>query len=374
MLMLGKLRGAPKAGDYTLSYDHQRLLTLINNLSDGIMALDASMNVVLANGAALNVLNVNAVKDHPITELMKLVDNSGNNVDIASLIASSRPGFTSDDYKISYPDGSYSHLYLSISPVQSTYSSGESWGFVVIVRDITTDKLKDEARDEFIDVVGHELLAPIASAQDGVAKALAMVKDIGASEMAVNSVQNAYDQVMFLSALTNDLSVLSRADRGKLAMSVQKFSLAELLQELSTSYTPKASAKNIKLNFVLEPEVTEISSSRLYINEILQNMITNALNYTVNGTVNVTISKVADGVGFSVSDTGIGISQADQSKLFSKFFRSEDSRVKSLNGTGLGLYICHKLIELMGGRIGLQSELNRGTTFKFYLPNLPATN
>jgi two-component system sensor histidine kinase/response regulator len=157
-------------------------------------------------------------------------------------------------------------------------------------------------------------------------------------------------------------------------MSVQKFSLAELLQELSTSYTPKASVKNIKLNFVLEPEVSEISSSRLYINEILQNMITNALNYTVNGTVNVTISKVADGVGFSVSDTGIGISQADQSKLFSKFFRSEDSRVKSLNGTGLGLYICHKLIELMGGRIGLQSELNRGTTFKFYLPNLPATN
>jgi PAS domain S-box-containing protein len=372
--MLGKLRGAPKAGDYTLSYDHQRLLTLINNLSDGILALDASMNVVLANGAALNVLNVNAVKDRPITELMKLVDNSGNTVDIASLIANSRPGFSSDDYKISYTDGSYSHLYLSISPVQSTYSSGESWGFVVIVRDITTDKLKDEARDEFIDVVGHELLAPIASAQDGVAKALAMVKDIGASEMAVNSVQNAYDQVMFLSALTNDLSVLSRADRGKLAMSVQKFSLAELLQELSTSYTPKASVKNIKLNFVLEPEVSEISSSRLYINEILQNMITNALNYTVNGTVNVTISKVADGVGFSVSDTGIGISQADQSKLFSKFFRSEDSRVKSLNGTGLGLYICHKLIELMGGRIGLQSELNRGTTFKFYLPNLPATN
>src|SRR5262249_297262 len=107
-----------------------------------------------------------------------------------------------------------------------------------------------------------------------------------------------------------------------------------------------------------------------YVHEILQNFLTNAIKYTDKGTVTLGAEPEDDGVIFSVADTGFGIGQNDRPKLFTKFFRSEDWRVRQKTGTGLGLYVCAKLTGLIDAKVDVQSELNRGSTFRLHVPNL----
>ena len=114
----------------------------------------------------------------------------------------------------------------------------------------------------------------------------------------------------------------------------------------------------------------QITSSQLYVREILQNFLTNSLKYTETGGIEVKLEPGNGGVLFEITDTGIGISQADQKKLFSKFFRSEDARVKKVHGTGLGLYVTSKLLKLIDGNLEVVSELNKGTSFKIFIPDL----
>jgi len=111
-------------------------------------------------------------------------------------------------------------------------------------------------------------------------------------------------------------------------------------------------------------------SSKLYVREVLQNFITNAIKYTETGSVAITAAPAKNGVVFSVTDTGIGISKGDQEKVFDKFFRSEDYRTRQTNGTGLGLYVTMKLARILHAEIDLRSKLNKGSTFSIFIPNL----
>lgn len=110
-------------------------------------------------------------------------------------------------------------------------------------------------------------------------------------------------------------------------------------------------------------------ASRLYLEELLRNFITNAIKYTEKGSITIVVKPSKDKVLFSVQDTGIGISRGDQAKIFNKFYRSEDYRIRETNGTGLGLYVSKKLASKLGTTIELTSRLNHGSTFSFEMPS-----
>lgn len=120
----------------------------------------------------------------------------------------------------------------------------------------------------------------------------------------------------------------------------------------------------------LDPHLEALMSSRLYVKEILQNFITNAIKYTEEGSVTIGAHQTLKGVRFEVIDTGIGISKTDKERVFDKFFRSEDFRTRAHNGTGLGLYVTLKLARLLNAEVSLESELNKGSTFIIDIPNI----
>lgn len=122
--------------------------------------------------------------------------------------------------------------------------------------------------------------------------------------------------------------------------------------------------------FRAAPHLEMLRSSKLYVREILQNFITNAVKYTQKGSVTIAAFAKSNGVLFEVRDTGIGISTGDQRKLFGKFFRADDPRTQKENGTGLGLYVTMKLSKLIGAELDVHSELNQGSTFSIFVPNL----
>ncbi len=351
--------------------ERERLVSLINSMADGVTATDGHGKIVLYNGAALNGLDVNTtLDDKHVEDVATIIDKDNQPVDISKMITDTTTQMTTRDLKLQYPDGNMSNLYLSIAPVKLGYGKGGNKGFVVLMRDITREKSLEEERDEFISVVSHELRTPIAIAEGNIGNAQFVVDKTEGNEMVKKTLAAAHDQVLFLGSMINDLSTLSRAERGVLNVDIEPINAHDLMGELAKEYTPQAEAKGLALQVHPSDDLELLSSSKLYVREILQNFITNAIKYTDTGTVSVTALRHKNGVMFEVSDTGIGISKADQEKVFDKFFRSEDFRTRAHNGTGLGLYVTMKLTRLIHAEISLKSVVNEGSTFSIYIPNL----
>ncbi len=350
--------------------EHQRLASLINSMADAVVAVDEATNIMLYNGALLNILDTNTIKiGTPLAKIFKPLGKDNTSADVKAMIYEAATPTVSRDLRLHYGDGSYINLYVSIAPVYLGNSVDGQQGYVLLLRDITREKSLEEERDEFISVVSHELRTPIAIAEGNISNAQLISEKSG--DLAIKQALNeAHNQVLFLAAMINDLSTLSRAERGKLIMEIEDVDVPKMVKELHSNYQTEAIAKDLTLRIVLDPQLQPLRTCQLYLREILQNFITNAIKYSYHGAVTISATKAADGVRFAVQDNGIGISKSDQEHVFDKFFRSDDSRTREAKGTGLGLYVTMKLIKLLNGTLQLKSELNEGTTFTIFLPDL----
>jgi PAS domain S-box-containing protein len=353
------------------AFERERLLSLINSMADAVIATDENGKIMLYNGAALNTLDINAnLQNKSLDELATIVDRNNQVVNISDFIMKVKTQVTDRDLRIKYPDESYSNLYISVAPVRLGFGKQGTKGFVVLLRDITREKSLEEERDEFISVVSHELRTPIAIAEGNIGNAEFIVDKSGGDTAIKDALKVAHEQIIFLSGMINDLATLSRAERGKLTLIVEPINVNKLIEELASTYTPDAEKKKLQLHTKSDPGLELLHSSTLYVKEILQNFVTNSIKYTEEGSVSIAAKQEENGVRFEVSDTGIGISKSDQERVFDKFFRSEDYRTRANSGTGLGLYVTIKLARIVHAEIDLESELNKGSTFSIFIPNL----
>jgi two-component system, OmpR family, phosphate regulon sensor histidine kinase PhoR len=348
--------------------DHSRLLSLINSLSDGFMAIDENGVIELSNSVALNLLDTNALDGKNIAQAMPLTDKAGSVHNIIELAKASGPSLVSRDYKLKYTDGTMLNLYLNVSMVRAAFGGTGKAGHVVLFRDITKEKLAEEERDEFISVASHELRNPVAIAEGGISNAILLSERAQLPGNIQEVLKSAHEQIIFLGSMINDLAMISRADREKFTKAAEEFDPAEVIASLQKDYSAQAQKKGLDIRAETS-SLPRIYGSKLYTREILQNFVTNALKYTEKGGIFIKGSAAGDGVDLSVTDTGIGIEDQEQAKLFTKFFRSDDSRVRQINGTGLGLYVSAKLAKLMSGQISMKSEYNKGSTFTLHLPS-----
>jgi len=351
--------------------ERERLKSLINSMADGVIAIDENKAIVIYNGAALSILNVNStIGGKQIGNVLQLIDKNNQTVNSNEFVNQIKTAHSSRDWRIRYADGSTINLYLSIAPVHLGYGKNGARGHVVLLRDITREKSLEEERDEFISVVSHELRTPITIAEGNISNAQYIVNKDGDGAQIKDALKQAYDQIIFLAGMINDLATLSRAERGKLTVDTESINAHDLIEELANDYRPQAEAKGLTVHTEVDPTLETLQSSKLYVREILQNFITNAIKYTQRGSITIGAQTKDEGIIFRVKDTGIGISKTDREKVFDKFFRSEDYRTRQNNGTGLGLYVTMKLANLLHADIDVTSELNQGSTFRVYIPNL----
>lgn len=352
--------------------EQEQILTIVNNLADAVFSMDAEGVVSLHNAAGLNLLDTNtSVVGKHIKDIFVLEDESKEPVDLFKLIKDVRTVTVNDSLRMRSGDD-VMRLELTFAPIRSSYSakdpSGTSQGYILIARDITRLKSLEEERDEFISVVSHELRTPVAVAEGTISNAQVMLeRDISDKKKLGDSLDEAHEQVVYLAKMVNDLSTLSRAERG-VAAEIETIDVKELAHDLFNEYHSEAEKAGLHLNLELGTHLGSVQASRLYLHELLQNFITNAIKYTHKGTVTLRIHAKNDVLTFEVADTGIGISKTDQTKVFEKFYRSEDYRTRETSGTGLGLYVTKKLAKRMGTVISLQSRLNHGSAFSFQLP------
>lgn len=352
-------------------YEHGRLIALINSMSDAVIATDEEGRILTYNAAALDILDTNlTLSNMPIGEVMNVIDAKGNKVDILEIARKTSYLQKRKDLSIKVSDEDKIDLDISISRITRATLVAKQQGFTFLMRDITEQKSLDEERDLFISEVSHELRTPITIAEGDMSMAVLLADK---PEPKINeikeSVEKAHDQVVFLAAMVNDLSALSRAQREDKAMEVETFSVDEVMKDLEDTYRPQAEKKGLEFSIDLAPSIPNITTSRLYFREIMQNFITNAIKYTEKGSITIKAQAIdKDNIIVGVTDTGAGIAKSEQSKVFQKFWRSEDPYTRSTSGTGLGLFITTKLAHRIGGQLDLKSEIKKGSTFSIILP------
>lgn len=343
-----------------------RLNTLLNSISDTVLTLNRYGRITSQNSAALSFFDTNqSLVGKNIDTVVALRDESLKPMSLRKIAENIRTTIIREDVSVKDGNGSVMRLSIQLSPIHSKFGDDDN-GCVVIIRDITRQKTLEDEKDEFISVTSHELRTPIAIAEGSLSNLLYMFEKGAPAEKLSSSATAAHDQVLYLAKMINDLSTLSRAERG-VGDAPEEINLNTLFQDLYLRYQAEAESKGLKLDLDIE-HLPTISTSRLYLEEILQNFLTNAIKYTKEGTITLS-GKLKDGhVQCAVSDTGIGISKTDQAKVFEKFFRSEDYRTRETSGTGLGLYVVKKLADKLNISIEIDSRLNHGTTFSFMLP------
>jgi two-component system phosphate regulon sensor histidine kinase PhoR len=172
-----------------------------------------------------------------------------------------------------------------------------------------------------------------------------------------------------LARLTEDLLMLSKMDADRLEFETRRIHVGQFIESCIETAQPRARDKDLQLSVNLDQKVPDIAGDRRRLTEVLQNLLDNAIQYTPAGGQIMVSAGVSDvEVVFTVTDTGIGIPQAEQPRIFERFYRVDVARSRQVGGTGLGLAIAKHLVEGHGGRIWVESDIGQGSQFHFSVP------
>jgi len=252
---------------------------------------------------------------------------------------------------------------LTISPVMDL--SGRIIGISKIARDITDKKQEEQRKNDFIAIVSHELKTPLTSMRSYVQLALAKAVE-RVDPFTENILTRAETQTRKMTALIQDFLNLSRLEEGKMSLHVSDFSLKGLMDELMSDTLTLSGTHEIRYEAC---DDVMLSADREKIGQVLTNLVGNAIKYSPEGSTVTMRCKLEDAhVEFSVTDLGLGISKADQSRLFERFYRVETGHHGHVSGFGIGLYLVSEILKLHGAEISVDSDLGLGATFSFVLP------
>ncbi len=361
-----------------LTIANKKLSGIINYCADGIIIIDAKGNIEQVNPACENMVGLPA----KTLEKMKIQeiaysDNPKLNKAPRSSVKNTILGLSCDNSEFLLRD-----LYLRNSinneavPVEINFASlaaedSDAEKFVGVIRNVSVQKETERLRDDFIATLTHDLRTPLSAAiqtlrffLDG---SLGKIEDKQRVLLAT-MLQSNED----LLGLVNALLEVYRFESGKLSLCKTVFSINDLVKQCYEELEPLSKNKNISFNLHCDTdENLLIDADRAEIKRVIINLCGNALNYTnKGGTIDIYVKAQCGDLIFSVADNGNGIPKEDIPNLFMRF--SQGTSRKRSTGTGLGLYLSRQIIEAHGGKIWVESKVNKGSEFSFLLTNVVA--
>ncbi len=284
------------------------------------------------------------------------------------------------------------YISLVISPVVlPKEKDNRIIGAIAVFRDVSAEKSEEQRRAEFISTASHEMRTPVAAIEGYLALAL-NDKVSKIDPKAREFLDKAHASTQHLGKLFQDLLTSAKAEDGRLTSHPAAVEMGEFVKQLADDLRFGAEKKGLDVEFIMsnneekEDEVidtvNQVGSQKTiqpfyytYVDpdrmrEVITNVFDNAVKYTAEGGIKLGITGNEQVVQIRISDTGPGISKDDLPHLFQKFYRVDNSATRSIGGTGLGLFICKKIVELYQGTIWAESELGKGTSFYINLPRL----
>lgn len=238
---------------------------------------------------------------------------------------------------------------------------------IVVIEDVTQQRVADEARNAFVAQATHELRSPLTSIRMYVEQLIDdEVTEPAERARALNVISQESRR---LERIVGDMLCVSEIEAGSMRLSKGEVRIREMLMTLKEDYAAQALAKQQTLKFDLSPKLPVLQGDADKLGLAVQNLLGNAIKYTPAGG-NVTLRADVTGTQLVLefADNGIGIKEEEQGLIFDKFYRAKDKRLAGIAGSGLGLALAREVVRMHGGEIAVQSQIDKGSTFRLTLP------
>jgi len=347
---------------------------MLRSIGDAVIAIDKDARLILMNTSAERLFGVDSSKliGKPAVDVLQFYDEKGNVVPpeqrmlLKALETGQRQGNEEEARSFYHlPDGTAIALALKITPVEL---KGNVIGAIGIYRDITRAREVDRMKTEFISLASHQLRTPLSSIK--WYSEMLLNGDGGELngdqlDFAKNISQSTDRMILLVTSLLN----ISRLESGRIIIDPKPTNLKELVDGVIKDLRTFIDDKNQTLIVSVHDNLPDIALDRRLVGQVYSNLLTNAIKYTPkDGEITVIISADGDNIISQITDNGLGIPEAQQKKLFEKFFRAENAVKVETDGNGLGLYLAKAIVASSGGRIWFKSEEGKGSTFWFSLP------
>lgn len=357
---------------------------LLESIVDGVVVINQKMQIQVFNRAANEITGwteINSI-NLDFRNVLLLVDQDGKTVDDSTnpflMVLRGSNAIKDNNALLKTHANKLVNISLIVSPIKD---KDQTVAAVGIFRDITQEKYEEKQKAEFISTASHEMRTPVA-AIEGYLSLTLNDKVAKIDGRAREYLEKAHTTTQHLGELFQDLLTAAKSEDGRLISHPQVIEVGKFLDELTSEARYAAEKKGLIL------EDTTISSGEQRIEkirplayvyadpnrlrEVMTNLFDNAIKYTSQGKITLGLHTEDKEVVLSVSDTGTGIPAEDIPHLFQKFYRVDNSATRQVGGTGLGLFIVRKIIELYSGRVWAESVLNKGSIFYVALPRISA--
>jgi len=338
---------------------------------DGIRVVDLEGATLLANPALDRLLgaagwgsDVERVYEEADRFAARTTDPGRFQGSLAALYGD-RLLVTDEEYELA-ESGRIFHRYSA--PVRAGADPAEVTGRIFVHREVTAERRAERAKDEFIALASHELRTPLTSIV-GYLEILDE-EDVGPLVSEQRRVVSVIERnAKRLMRLVDDLLVVARSDVGRLGIVLEDLNLVELTRECVQGARPASEERKLVLGARVDADSLPVRADRARLAQVIDNLVANALKFTPpGGEVQVAVSARGEDAVVEVSDTGIGIPRAEQTRLFERFYRTSQAIAAAAPGSGLGLAISKMIVEAHGGRIEVDSEEGAGATFRVFVP------
>jgi PAS domain S-box-containing protein len=360
---------------------------LMQSIADGIIVTDTDGKISLINPAASAMLEwpVDEASGIDVQTVVKLSQDNGTPVTQETnpfFAVISQKQAIGSTYQLQGRNGKTHIVSFIVSPILIP-GSEQLAGTVAVMRDVSAAKAEEQRRADFISTASHEMRTPVAAIEGYLALALNdRVSKIDSK--ARDYLEKAHSSTQHLGQLFQDLLTSAKAEDGRLVSHPVVVEMGTYLEQITDTLRFTAEKKGLLVEFIIgtSDSANDASSTRvvkpLYythadpdrLREVITNLFDNAVKYTEKGKISIGLTGNNDVVQFYIRDSGAGIPKEDIPHLFQKFYRVDNSTTRTIGGTGLGLFICKKIVELYRGRIWVESEPEVGSTFYINLPRL----
>lgn len=367
--------------DSMLTAEREKFLWTAENMTDPIIGLDLRLNITYLNKAAEKILGLDPTlsKGQSIAQILKFQGQLGE-IPPAKLIPLRSPGF--DGVLFSQNEVKVISLlnnkeaFTNIITTQIKHGSFINLACILTFHDVTAEKQLEAMKLDFISMAAHELRTPLTSIK-GYMSVFIQENEKKLSEDQMMFIRRISNSAQQLSALVENLLGVSRVERGAMTITTQPMDWDQTLQIAFEQFEHRAQEKRLDLKYIRsKTPLPTVQADNVRINEVINNFLANACNYTEPGGKITLWAEFKDNYIIThVQDTGRGLSKEALERLFTKFYRVPGNLEQASKGNGLGLYISKAIVELHHGKIWVESPgLGKGSTFSFSLPVVETKN
>jgi len=346
-----------------IAYEKSRLNAIIKSISDGVLVINRVGEVVYFNYAALKFLNISELKigDMAIQRLPEKIIEIIKNILSADKVLLKT-------YSIQIELLPNNELVIEAACTPVPHPDGSIAGVVIVLSNITQFKKIEQIKSQFVSMVAHELKTPLSAVQ-GFLNILLDDSIVVDKEKEKDYLKRSVVRLNNLKELVNDLLDISRMELKTKQREIEEIHLHEILHNTVQLLELELKKKNISLVSTIEKDLPLIKADQNEITRIFTNLLSNAIKYNkIGGKIIIDIFTKKNYISIRIKDTGIGMREEEQKKLFNEFYRIKNDLTRGISGTGLGLTIVKRIVDSYHGKIEVESIYGEGTTITVILP------